>query len=190
MVGKQPEVTARTQRRLMEAFCLLYAERPLADITVLQITHRAGCNRGTFYRYFSGIEDVLEYAQSDLLDCVTEAIDPGECFGSFPSEEALSRVISIFNERSAQVKAFLGPYGSLGFLTRLKERICETSGMRHDQENDPALPYLIEFRISTALSLFQLWLQRGQRDLSAQQLFALVQQLSSSGVTGLAPQRR
>ena len=58
---KQPEVTAATRARLMDAFWALYRERPMEKITVSSIVKLAGVHRSTFYEYFQDVYDVLEH---------------------------------------------------------------------------------------------------------------------------------
>lgn len=49
-------------------------------------------------------------------------------------------------------------------------------------QNHSLTPYLIEFYLTTSLSLFRLWLQR-QKDLSSEEFFKLVENLYSRGIT-------
>ena len=49
-------------------------------------------------------------------------------------------------------------------------------------KDDPKTPYLIEFHISTSLSLFRLW-QRRNKDLPPEELFDLIESLYSKGIS-------
>lgn len=47
-----------TKNNLIEAFWSIYKVKPLPKITVKEITDKAGYNRGTFYTYFSDINEI------------------------------------------------------------------------------------------------------------------------------------
>jgi hypothetical protein len=80
------------------------------------------------------------------------------------------------------LNALLGDYGSPRFLKRLKKEITLNQLELNVPQNPSLTPYLIEFYLSTSLSLFRLWLQR-QKDLSSEEFFKLVDNLYSKGVT-------
>lgn len=53
------------RQRIREALWFLLEKHELRDITVSMITEQAGCNRGTFYYHFNGIDDLLRSVISD-----------------------------------------------------------------------------------------------------------------------------
>jgi len=64
---KQPEVTALTRKNLIQAFWYLYCQKKVNDISIKEITDKAGYHRSTFYEYFLDINDVLEQVEDELL---------------------------------------------------------------------------------------------------------------------------
>lgn len=80
------------------------------------------------------------------------------------------------------LNALLGDYGSVRFLKRLKKEITLNQLELNVPQNHALTPYLIEFYLTTSLSLFRLWLQR-QKDLSSEEFFQLVENLYSRGIT-------
>ena len=64
---KQPEVTAATRQKLMDAFWTLYKEKAIDKISIAEITNITGNNRGTFYHYFKDVYGVLEQIEGDLI---------------------------------------------------------------------------------------------------------------------------
>lgn len=69
---KQPELTARTRKKLMDAFWDIYCEKGIHQTTVGAVTKTACFNRGTFYEYFTDIYDLLDQLENDLLDSLKE----------------------------------------------------------------------------------------------------------------------
>ncbi|MCD8390233.1 MAG: TetR/AcrR family transcriptional regulator, partial [Firmicutes bacterium] len=62
---KQPEVTDLTRESLVTAFFQLAEIKNINQITIREITNRAGYNRTTFYRYFEDVYALIEYAEDE-----------------------------------------------------------------------------------------------------------------------------
>ena len=60
--------SAYSQRTIKKAFLDLLADRDVDDVTVKAICLTADVNRSTFYRYFDGIEDLLDKMTGDYYD--------------------------------------------------------------------------------------------------------------------------
>jgi AcrR family transcriptional regulator len=174
---KQPEVTERTQQRFMNAFCDLYSQKPIEKISIQEISRKSGYNRSTFYQYFADIYELLDAVEDSILNEVqiglSDKLKPANGI-----RDALHCMES--EEHFLALKALLGVYGSGHFLERLKNEIPFDKLNVTCNSNDSLSPYIVEFYISTSLSLFRLWLQRG-KDLSSEELFTLMDNLYKSG---------
>lgn len=176
-MNKQPEVTEKTKQKLADAFCQLYQQKPIEKISIKEIADNAGYNRSTFYMYFIDIYDLLDYVETDLINEMS--IEIGQPDISQMSPDKLSQ---FFKAKSIRLKAVLGDYGNFRFLKRIKKNILIDE--RLEQLYIPAeeKPYYIEFHLSTSLSLFRLWLNRGM-DISEEELFNLIHRLYVEGIT-------
>ena len=63
-----------TKKELIEAFWKLYAEKPVAKISVGSLCQLAGYNRTTFYNHFKDIYDLLEQASGDIFLTVRDEV--------------------------------------------------------------------------------------------------------------------
>ena len=63
----------RTKKAIREAFLKLLSERDLNDITVKSLAENAGINRKTFYNYYTGIYQIIEELQNDLVNKIESA---------------------------------------------------------------------------------------------------------------------
>lgn len=182
-MNKQPEATQKTMQKFLDVFCALYAEKPIEKISVRQITDMAGYNRSTFYQYFSDIYELRDYVENDVLTFITEEFSAGG--GDVYDEEAvLENTVSLFDEKGTYLNALLGDYGIIRFQDRLKERMMLSSGLKDKFSESELYPYLLEFHISSLLSLVRLWQKRG-RDLSTQELFNMIYKLFSGAQQAL-----
>lgn len=176
---KQPEITEKTRQRFINIFCELYSQKPIEKISIQDIANKSGYNRSTFYQYFADIYELLDFVENDLLNDMKEGLANNNASG-LSIENALHCLEN--SEHITVLKALLGDYGSIHFLQRLKREIpIESLGLNFP-ENNSLTPYLVEFYISTSLSLFRLWLKQ-EKDLSSEDFFKLVDTLYTKGIT-------
>lgn len=171
---KQPQITDRTRQKFIDAFCLLYAQMPIEKISIQKLTNEAGYNRSTFYHYFADIYVVLEFVENDLLSYFSKSLESQET-------KTPQQILQLFEEKEIYVKALLGRYGNLRFLERIKKEMHISEKYFENSSDKTLIPYLMEFHISTSLSLFHLWLNR-EKDLSSEKLFSLIHNLYTSGI--------
>lgn len=176
---KQPEITEKTRQAFIDVFCELYSQKPIEKISVQDIANKAGYNRSTFYQHFADIYELLDFVESDLLNYIKEELTNKKA----PTNTMQDAFHCLENSKHISIlKALLCDYGSIRFLERLKREITFDSLDLNFPEHNSLKPYLIEFYISTSLSLFRLWLRQG-KDLSSEELFKLVDNLYTKGIT-------
>jgi AcrR family transcriptional regulator len=114
MIGSMPRWDPRAEERLRAAALELFVEHGYDNVTVAQITERAGLTRRTFSRYFTDKRDVL-FAGSErlpglLADAVRQADDALPPFGALlaalaDTGELLASRVSHAAERRAVVRS-------------------------------------------------------------------------------------
>ena len=112
----------RTRRRLQDALLELARERPLDEITVAEITARAGVNRSSFYQHYSDKETLL----ADALDAAAEAAAamlPDHYEPPSGPPQALVVFLQHVDEHAELYRSVFGPTGSAAVLSRLRARI-------------------------------------------------------------------
>ncbi|MED4955838.1 TetR/AcrR family transcriptional regulator [Paenibacillus sp. FSL R5-0527] len=176
---KQPEITEKTKQIFIDVFCELYRQKPIEKISIQEIANKSGYNRSTFYQYFSDIYELLDFVENNLLNYIKEELANKEL-----SMHTVQNALHCLDKREylSTLSALLGDYGSTRFLNRLKREIALNRLELNIPQNQSITPYLIEFYLSTSLSLFRLWLQR-QKDLSSEEFFKLVDNLYTKGIT-------
>ena len=176
---KQPEITDKTRQRFIDVFCDIYSKKPIEKISIQEIANNAGYNRSTFYQYFTDIYELLDYVETDLLNYIKK-----ELAKEAKSENTVKNVLHCFEKEShiAALNALFGDYGSARFLERLKREIPVDKWALNFPKDSAKTPYLLEFYISTAISLLRLWFRR-QKDLPSDELFELVQNLYTGGIS-------
>ncbi|MEI2394163.1 MULTISPECIES: TetR/AcrR family transcriptional regulator [Paenibacillus] len=176
---KQPEITEKTRQNFIDVFCELYSQKPIEKISVQEIAKKSGYNRSTFYQYFTDIYELLDSVENDLLNYIKEEL-ANKKLAAYTVQDALHCLEN--QEYLSVLKALLGDYGSIHFIERLKREMILDRLDLNVPHNDSLKPYLIEFQISTSLSLLRLWLQR-EKDLPPEEFHRLVDNLYTAGVT-------
>lgn len=176
---KQPQITEKTKQKFVEVFCELYSQKPIEKISIQEISNKSGYNRSTFYQYFTDIYELLDSVENDLLNEMKKELANKEL-----SLDTVQDTLYCLDKKEhlLVLNALLGDYGSARFLKRLKKEITLDQLELNVPQNQSLTPYFIEFYLTTALSLFRLWLQR-QKDLSSEEFFKLVENLYLRGIT-------
>ncbi|MCL2548011.1 MAG: hypothetical protein FWE76_02460 [Symbiobacteriaceae bacterium] len=81
--------------------------------------------------------------------------------------------------------ALFGDYGGTHFIERVKASVLHEAYELTTTEADLVSPYLMEFHLSTVLSLYRLW-RRRQRDIPAEDLLRLIHNLYTGGISAVA----
>ncbi|GAB2832207.1 hypothetical protein GCM10022221_33880 [Actinocorallia aurea] len=127
---EHPTVSPRAQRtraRLQDALLDLVASRDLDQISVSDVTKRAGVNRSTFYEHFTDAHDLAAHACTALFDEIIAAapvVGPGsppEVVGR--GGDALAELFARIGERADLYRALLGPTGSARVIDHLRRRL-------------------------------------------------------------------
>ncbi|MDT0125340.1 TetR/AcrR family transcriptional regulator [Paenibacillus sp. RRE4] len=176
---KQPEITDKTRQTFVNVFCDLYSRKPIEKITIQEIAKQSGYNRSTFYQYFTDIYDLLDCVEERILNSINEEM-AGREFSTHTFQDALQCLENA--EDIAILKALLGDYGSVHFVERLKREILFERLIVDLPSDDALSPYIIEFYISTLISMFRLWIRSG-KDLSSEELVGLIDSLFTKGIT-------
>lgn len=176
-MSKQPEKTERTRKAFIDAFCILYSQKPIEQISVQEIANKAGYNRSSFYQHFCDIYDLLNILENDVLDSLRKELSKGE--------RSFQDILALFNGGELYVDALFGDYGGTHFIERVKASVLHEAHHLTTTEADLVSPYLMEFHLSTVLSLYRLW-RRRQRDIPAEDLLRLIHNLYTGGISAVA----
>lgn len=124
-MNKQPAVTEQTRKNLQDAFWGLYVEKPIAKISVKEITTRAGYNRGTFYLYYDDVYDMLDRIEAELLGKIRALFEERVVKDGRPDIEGnMSFILETANDYDRdRLTVLLGDKGDPKFKSQFKELI-------------------------------------------------------------------
>ena len=180
-----------TSRSIMDAFWSLYRDKPIEKITVKAICEKAGCNRSTFYEYYTDSYSVLEDIEEELLDYVRRKLTeelPASLANSFPEirldTETLTPLSNMYTEKGEYFSILTGEKGDPYFQYKYKQTVKKLLTQMLD---DPAKKFdlsasiVAEFTASALIGAFNCWYPQ-REDYPAEKYALLLVSLLTNGV--------
>ena len=182
VMNKRVDITGQTKQNIIDAFWELYCENRIEKITVKEITHRAGYNRGTFYEYFIDVYDVLDQIENSLIPSMNELPPVSTSTGTIGMP--LDMFLVIWEKNSKYYSVLLGDKGDPAFASKLKNSIKPMILNTLDKQlsiNRTELDYILEYTLSAMVGIMSYWFMKKDQ-FSRDQLFSLIHSLMENGV--------
>lgn len=180
-LGSKPTSTAR--ERLITAFLGCYAERPWEKIGVREVAEAAGYARGSFYRYFSGIEDLLRQVEAENT-CTAVCRRIIETAAVIPLEHATDAMAAFYEDRVDAVAVLAAGSNGNNYLDaqRPPMKAMFAALLKRGFEMTPLeLDVASEYIASAKVGMVRLWLQkRGGSGLTLNQVNKMSENLVES----------
>lgn len=160
----------RTRSQLRDAVLELIETRRRSEITVQEVTRRAGVNRATFYQHYRDKDELIEQTIEAVVDEIFEACAPVltgiDRFQVDVPHASVAQSFLKIGERPRLFAKLFEPGGDQTFSRIFHQRSVDLSlqAMRAQCLDEPAdaVPHLVRAHASTAiyLSLCSYWLER------------------------------
>ena len=180
IMNKQPELTATTKQNLIDAFWEIYKYKSIQNITVKEITEKAGYNRGTFYVYFKDVYELPDQIEFSLLPTID---DMDMNIMDFESSHPINKFIEMYNRNGKYLSVLLGENGDPYFQTKIKEHtkplfkaIMNKQGLKSSIESD----YAIEYLLSAMFGVMTYWFTR-KEELPLEDFLSLLYKITKVG---------
>ena len=178
----------KTKRAIRNAFAKLMVEKDINDITIMELAETADINRKTFYNYYSGVYQVVEDIEHDILSSYAELL------GGVEFREYMDAPVSLFNRFSQLINMdpeffgyLLTMNGNISLITRimrlLKEKTCEVMVAQLEVEAYKA-DIVIDFVLAGMLSVYQHWFS-SDRSVPAEEVSQIISTMSFGGINGV-----
>lgn len=164
----------RSRAALENALRELIAERPLAQISVADITKRACVNRSTFYEHYTDVSDLAASACTAVFDELVASTSPADR-GRTPPADRLAPLFAHVAQYEALYRALLGDDGTVRVHNHLLRVLNRAIHTQRNRGGDPAPAYdpASAFVAGALLGSIVDWLDHGC-PLSPQEMSATV----------------
>ena len=179
---KQPEITNATRKAILDAFWIIYQQKPVDKISIKELVEIAHVHRSTFYRYFTDIYDLLDHLQEKVLSEISATLNSIEASDITDLLYNAESIAIALKEYAPLIYHLTGPNGDANFRNKLREQmrlrflslsVCKYPSLTSE--------YLFSFIFSCILSNLNFWCEH-QEDCSLEQLCGLSKQLISGGM--------
>lgn len=154
----------RTQKFLTQALTQLLKEKQIHQISVRELTELADLNRGTFYRYYKDVFEMLEKMEEDLQTELKEIIARHENDDmSQRMKLLLSDLLRFIKENQEICGALLCDKADLNFLHKLNETVRESclKISPHKKDDPVTFEYRYSFLAYGCAGIIRTWLGGG-----------------------------
>ena len=176
-MNKQPAITEQTKKNLMESFWSFYSHKKIEQITVKEISEKAGYNRGTFYEYFVDVYDVLEQIENALIPGVDE-LPPIENPASDIGIIQLDMFMKLYEKNNSYYAVLLGENGDPAFASKLKKAVKPIirESFKLNDISSIETDYILEYILSAKIGIMGYWFNEN-KSLPAERLISLIYDL-------------
>ena len=149
IVGKPRDSRLRyTKESLYASFLEFLAEKPVSDITVIEVCEQAGVSRKTFYKYYSDQFALLVAMQDDLFAEYRDLLhdEPADVSAIMPA------LIRFVDDNRVLVKAAFANRGPGNFVDRVLDDLFATYRESWEAANPALSAKDVEFLFHFAVS--------------------------------------
>ncbi|NLV98458.1 MAG: TetR/AcrR family transcriptional regulator [Clostridiaceae bacterium] len=178
----------KTKRAIHDAFTSLLVEKDLNKITIIEIAERADINRKTFYNHYSGIHQLVDEVENELIETFNEALSKSDLSRAIKDPFYLYQLLDSILSNELNLRSH---FKKFGFNSSLFPKILDAlkislmSVLSQKLELDKTtLKIAIEYWAAGQLAVLNLWYKDGSLE-SMDHIITTVGIISSSGLDGL-----
>lgn len=181
----------KTKRAIRYAFAELLSQKDINDITIREIADLADINRKTFYNYYSGIYQIVDEIENEVVSAFESVL------GELDLKRDLENPYRIFERLTATINTDLDFYGHLlsmhgnvslvsKIVTMLKAKIKEKLLSQFEMDNMTA-DIVSEYIITGMIAVYQQWFNSDRRQ-SIEEISRTISTLLFHGLSGILEQ--
>ncbi len=112
-----------TREAFVTAFFQLAEIKNINQITIREITNRAGYNRTTFYRYFEDVYALIEYVEDEFIQNAKKILSEQQSENTIGEKGFFEVVISCFQESKTRITVLMSEQNRAHFLRKIRENM-------------------------------------------------------------------
>jgi len=180
--------TRKTKRAIRHALAKLLSQKDINDITIRDIADLADINRKTFYNYYSGIHQVVDEIENEIVLAFESVL------GDVDLKRDLNDPSRIFERLTAIINTDLDFYGHLlsmhanlslvsKIVTMLKAKTKEAL-LSQIEIDDMTADIVLGYAITGMIAVYQQWFNSDRRQ-SIEEISKTVSILFFKGFSGI-----
>ena len=181
-MNKQPHITEKTKKNLINSFWKLYKKEDLTKITVSRICENAKYERTTFYRYFIDISDVLTQIEDEVINNIRKDIANKQK----KSSNILFDGFKKFTDDYGEYIIVFYEKGNITFYNKMKELIKNDvyEYLNLNIVDETKKEFLYEFMFSSLINSYAYW-YRHKNNMSLEAFVKFANEIILNGTNSI-----
>lgn len=178
----------KTKRAIRNAFAELLTQKDINEITIKDIADTADINRKTFYNYYSGIHQVVDEIEDEIISALNELV------GEIDFRRDLEDPYHLYAKITATINNDIDFYSRLmtvnsnanlvtKIIDALKEKVKASFSAQISIDSE-TLDIMTEYVFSGMLAVYRNWFN-SSRESSMEDISRKVSMLISAGINGI-----
>lgn len=177
----------KTKRAIKNAFARLLTEKDINDITISDIAAVADINRKTFYNYYSGVHEVIDEIENDIISHVDEALTEIDFRNSLESPYMIfEKLTDIINTDVDFFGYLLSSNANVSLSTKIVDLLStkvKAVIRPYVELEERQLDLMLEFTISGMAAVYRRWFN-SDRTTSVDDIASRINTLTFRGING------
>lgn len=158
-----------TKHIIQDVFLDLLKEFPLYKITVTEICERADINRGTFYKHYNDVYDLLRQLENAALNKLESLLQDSSKYGNIP---VLTTLLTSLLEYKDLIETLMPGALDNEFLTKLADccsqyAIAQIPSDDNSYLDDPNKQYIYSYLAGGTTMLIEQWIKADAKEAPA-----------------------
>ncbi len=157
----------KTKRAIKNALMHLLNDRDINDITISDIAAQADINRKTFYNYYSGVHEVIDEMEDDIISHVDEALTDIDFIDNLENPYLIfEKLTSVINTDMDTFGYLLGMNTNVGLLSKMVDLLkakVKSVILPVVELDELRLNLMLEFMISGMVAVYKRWFNSDRR---------------------------
>lgn len=178
----------KTKRAIHKAMTQLAAEKDINDISVKEIADLADINRKTFYNYYTGVYQLVDEIENEIVDYFAELIK------TIDFEQALAdpsivfyKLYNTFSNHVEFIDALFSSDCNSSLVSKVLNKLIEMTSdaaVEHFRSDPEKTEVITRFIFAGEIAAYQAWFH-SDRKMPVKELSRTIEILCTKGLDGL-----
>ena len=185
--------TRVTKMLIRKAFMELLAKKPIQSISIKELCETASINRGTFYKHYTDIYDLLHKMEEEMLTDFQAALEPllSSDADRLTPVAITTEIFRCLKDNADICTVTLSDYGDKAFALKLinlgREKCVQAYSHYFSSATPKQIEFFYAFVSAGCIGLLQKWLAEGMAT-DAAEVAAMAENIMMKGIGCLTPE--
>ena len=178
----------KTKRAIRNAFAKLLSEKEIDTVTIREVSQLAEINRKTFYRYYSGIYQVVDEIEDEVVGAFESVLNEVDM------NTTLENPYRIFEGLTSVIDTDIAFYGNLLSMRKNVSLVSKVTAVLKQKTKqamtkqlaieDQLADVILEYVSAGMIAVYRQWFLSGNRD-SVKEVSKTINLLTIHGIKGV-----